>query len=282
MSTFQNSATLTFRGKSISSNTVTGEFTEPLTGSKTAPIDVYFPGDRISYVINLLNGGSSPLSDLTVTDDLGITQQEKATVPPLDYVDGSAACFIGGVPQAAPSVTVESGTLVFTGISVPADGNTTLVYTVTVNDYAPLGTGACITNTATVTGGGIVTPLALSATINFSDVPTLSIVKELSPEEVSGGEPLTYTFTLQNYGAVDVQSTDDAIVTDTFDPQICNPTVTFNGAPWTEGTNYTYADGTLTTLSGMITVPAATFSQNEDGTWEVTPGVSTLTVTGTI
>ena len=37
MPTFQNNATLTFNGRSIQSNTVTGEISDLLTGSKTSP-----------------------------------------------------------------------------------------------------------------------------------------------------------------------------------------------------------------------------------------------------
>lgn len=51
-----------------------------------------------------------------------------------------------------------------------------------------------------------------------------------------------------------------------------------------EGTNYTYnaATGVFTTLAGQITVPAATFTQNTDGTFTVTPGTATLVITGTV
>ena len=42
MAAFKNNATLTFNGHSVLSNTVTGEITDVLTGSKTAPVDVLF------------------------------------------------------------------------------------------------------------------------------------------------------------------------------------------------------------------------------------------------
>ena len=79
-------------------------------------------------------------------------------------------------------------------------------------------------------------------------------------------------------------ATDDVVVSDVFDP-ILNPiTVTFNGSVWAEGVNYTYDEstGVFTTLPGQITVPAATYTQNEDGTWIVNPGTVILTVTGTV
>lgn len=76
----------------------------------------------------------------------------------------------------------------------------------------------------------------------------------------------------------------NVVVTDTFAPILRNIAVTYNGTAWTEGTNYTYnaATGVFTTLAGQITVPAASFTQNTDGTFTVTPGTATLVITGTV
>ena len=61
--------------------------------------------------------------------------------------------------------------------------------------------------------------------------------------------------------------------------------VTFNDTVWTENVNYTYAEttGVFETVPGQITVPAAIYTQDPaTGEWIVEPGVSVLTVTGTI
>ncbi|MFR7892993.1 MAG: hypothetical protein ACLU38_01820 [Dysosmobacter sp.] len=57
------------------------------------------------------------------------------------------------------------------------------------------------------------------------------------------------------------------------DPALTGLTVTYNGDAWTEGDNYTYdaATGTFATIAGQITVPAATYTQETDGTYTVTP-----------
>ena len=282
MPTFQNNATLTFNGRSVLSNTVTGEITDVLTGSKTAPIDVYRQGDRITYVVSLVNAGSTALTNLTVTDDLGSYTFAAGTLTPLTYVDGSVALFVNGTPQAAPTVTVQDGSLVFSGINVPADGNATLVYIVTVNEYAPLEAGSDVVNTATVEESAKITPLTLSATITPDQTADLSIVKSLSPATVTGGEPITYTFEIENGGLTAVGATDEVTLTDEFNPVLSDPTVSYNGTTLTEGTQYTYTDGTLTILPGVITLPAATASQSATGEWVAEPGVGTLTVTGTI
>lgn len=46
--------------------------------------------------------------------------------------------------------------------------------------------------------------------------------------------------------------------------------------------SYDEATGAFATLPGQITVPAASYTQNADGTWTVEPGTATLTVSGTI
>ena len=45
---------------------------------------------------------------------------------------------------------------------------------------------------------------------------------------------------------------------------------------------YDAATGAFATVAGKLTVPEATFTQNADGSWTVTPGQSILTVTGTV
>jgi len=70
-----------------------------------------------------------------------------------------------------------------------------------------------------------------------------------------------------------------------FNPILDISSVTFNGAPWTAPANYTYdeSSGLFTTVPGQITVPAATYTRDDTtGAWVVNPGVSVLTVTGTV
>ena len=96
---------------------------------------------------------------------------------------------------------------------------------------------------------------------------------------------VTYTFVIQNNGNEAVVATDNASISDLFDPILSALSVTFDGTPWTEGVEYNYdsASGLFTTVPGQITVPAATFVQDTvTGEYTVTPGTATLVVTGTI
>ena len=144
--------------------------------------------------------------------------------------------------------------------------------------------GGTVTNTATVSGAGLSTPINDSAVISARQSPELTISKSLSPLTVSENGQLTYTFVIQNTGNTAAVATDNASVTDTFSPILSDLSVAFNGAVWTEGVNYTYdaATGLFTTVPGQITVPAATYTQNTDGVWVITPGTVVLTVTGTV
>lgn len=283
MAIFTNFATLSYNGGTTNSNTVTGELLETLTAAKTAVLADYTAKDDVTYVITLVNSGTTALNGLTVTDDLGGYTFGQTTVYPLAYSAGSARYYVNGVLQPAPAVTA-GPPLVITGINVPAGGNAMLIYEATVTEYAPLDAAAQIINTATITGGGIATPVVVTETIETEDRADLAISKAVCPAVVTENGQLTYTFVIQNFGNTAAVATDNVVLTDTFDPILDPISVAFNGTVWTAGTEYNYdaTTGLFTTVPGQITVPAATYTQNADGTYTVTPGTATLTVTGTV
>lgn len=283
MARFTNFATLSYSGGTLDSNTVTGEIVETLAMTKTAVVEDYSPGDTVTYVIAIVNSGTAAVNSLALTDNLGGYAFNTETLYPLAYTNGSVRYYVGGVLQAAPTVTA-GPPLTITGITVPAGGNATLVYETTVTAYAPLGQETGITNTATLSGGGLTTAVTAEETVNMVARAELGIRKAISPSTVSENGQLSYTFTIENRGNVAATVADQAILTDTFDPRLNNLTVTADGTAWTEGVNYRYsaANGVFSSLPGQITVPAAAYSQNSDGTWTATPGTTTIVVTGTV
>ena len=284
MAIFTNQATLTYNGNSVDSNIAYGEILDVLTATKTAIEGSYTPGDTLTYVVTLRNTGATALTGLTVTDDLGGYAYNGTTVYPLTYVDGSAALFADGVPQAAPAAA-GGPPLVFTGITVPAGGAAVLVYQAQVNSFADPTVDGTIVNTVTITGGGLSSPVTPTETVPAEVGPALSIYKSICPTQVSDNDRVTYTFVIRNNGNQPVVATDNAVITDTFDPILTALDVTFNGAPWTQGVQYNYNAGTglFTTVPGQITVPAATYTQDPvTGAYTVNPGTATLVVTGTI
>ena len=284
MATFTNQATLTYAGNVATSNVVTGELLQTVSATKYAVTESYTPDDVLTYVISIVNTGGSALTDLTVTDNLGAYTLGPNELVPLDYVEGSLSYYLDGVRQATPVIT-GTNPLTVTGVNIPAGGNAFLVYQARVNEFAPPVTGGMITNSAAVTGNYLPAPIIAEKTVTATGEPFLTVTKALSPSTVSEGDRLTYTFTIQNFGNTPVVATDDASVTDQFDPILSDLVVIFNGATWSEGVEYTYdvTTGSFATVAGNILVPAATYTQNPaTGAWSVIPGVSTLVVTGTV
>ena len=284
MAIFSNQATLSYNGTTTNSNIAYGEILDVLAATKTAIEGSYTPGELVTYVVTLRNTGNTALTNLTVTDNLGAYQFGDVTVYPLTYEAGSAAVFVNGIPQADPTVTA-GPPLVVSGLSVPAGGNLVLVYQARANAFADPAAGGTIVNTVTVTGDGINNPVTATETVTGSTEAELSITKSISPAQVVDNDRVTYTFVIRNSGNEAVVATDDAIITDTFDPILTDLVVTYNGEVWTEGVQYTYdeATGLFATLPGAITVPAAAFTQDPvTGEYTVTPGIATLIVTGTI
>lgn len=284
MATITNQATLSYNGITTLSNIAVGELVEVLTVTKTATDTTYTANGVKTYAISLVNSSAAALNALTVTDTLGSYLFNGAALYPMTYVTGSLLYYVNGTLQATPTVTA-AAPLTITGVTVPAGGSAMLIYSTTVNEYAPLGAEDSIVNTATVTGGGLAAPVTATETINAATAPLLSISKSICPATVAENGTLTYTLTLQNRGNTAADAGDELVVTDTFDPILGNLTVRFNGAVWTEGVHYTYdsATGVFATVSGALTVPAAAFTQDAaTGAYTTDPGTSELVISGTI
>ena len=127
MASFTNFATLIYNGGTSNSNTVTGELLETLTLTKTAASSRYTARDNVTYVLSLVNGGTAPLTELALTDNLGGYAFGTDTVYPLTYNEGTLRVYVNGVLQTTPTVTA-GPPLTVTGLTVPAGGNALLVY----------------------------------------------------------------------------------------------------------------------------------------------------------
>ncbi len=283
MAQFTNQAQLTYNDSVINSNIAVGEILEVLSATKTAVKDTYKQYESITYIVSIVNSGTTPYTGLTLSDNLGEYIYDTVAVVPLTYTEGTVRYYINGVLQAAPVVTVDSD-LIISGITVPANGNATIIYEVVANQYAPLEVGGTITNQVAIIGQGLTTVTAVEV-VTVEAEPELSITKSISPVPVTENGTVTYTFLIQNTGNTAALTADNAVITDTFNPILSNLTVSFDDTTWTEGVNYTYDEttGVFTTMSGEITVPAATFTRNPvTGAVITNPGISTLVVTGTL
>ena len=283
MATFTNRATLSYNNVVTTSNTTTGEIIQSLTITKTAVVDSYSPDGKITYVISLTNLSAISYSDITLTDDLGGYTLNGDTLYPLSYIEGSVLYYNNGVVQTDPAVTA-GPPLTVSGISVPAGGNTTVIYEAAVTEFAPLDLEGEITNTVSATSPQLSSAVSASQTVSADQGPSLTITKSLSPLTVTENTPITYTFTILNNGNSATEPEDQVVLSDLFDPILQNLSVTISSQPVTSPESYSYntETGLFTTAPGAITVPAASFARDpQTGAVTVTPGVTTVTVTGT-
>ena len=282
MATFTNQASMTYSGRTVLSNIVSGEIAEPLVITKTALNQAYSVDDPITFVVTITNSGQTPITDLTLTDDLGAYEFGTETLTPLDYTPGAIMMIINGVVQPTPTVTSQDP-LTVTGVTVPAGGNTVIVYETAPNSFAPREAGETITNTVSAASVEKAVSITAGETVTVETAAELNVIKTLSPTSVASDSQVTYTFVIENTG--NSGAPNDTVLSDTFEPALTGLVVSFNGTTWTEGIEYDYDEttGILTTTAGSITVPAATFTQDPDtGEIVADPGEATLTVTGTL
>ena len=283
MARFTNQAQLQYGNVIANSNIAVGEILEVLSATKTAVRNTYGQNDSITYIVSIVNSGTVALNGITLTDNLGEYEFNATALVPLTYISNTVKYYVNGILQPTPTVVTQSP-LAISGITIPAGGNVTVVYEAAVNEYAPIASGAELTNAAVITGGGI-TPITVSDTVEAETAPLLTITKSVSPVPVTENGTLTYTFLIQNMGNAPADAATGVVVTDSFDPLLSGLAVSFNGTAWTEAVNYTYDEttGAFTSNTGQITVPAATYEQDAaTGAWVVSPGVSTLVISGTV
>lgn len=284
MGVFTNQATLSYSSGITNSNIVTGEVVSVLTAAKSAVSPSYAPGGRVTYIVSIVNSGATDYTEIVLTDNLGEYNLGLNSFTPLDYIDGTVRYYKNGALQDAPDLAA-GPPLVISGITVPAGGNAIIVYEASPNSSAPLDQNGRITNRAVVTSAQLGTPINISDTICTERRAHLTISKSVCPVSVVENSELTYTFVIQNTGNTKAGADDNIVVSDIFDPVLKNLTVELNGSPLSLNTGYTYntVTGDFSTTAGVITVPPASYSQNTStGVFTVIPGVSVLTVTGTV
>lgn len=281
MATILNQANLTYTygttTATVASNLAETEWNSALSAEKRALEDSYRAGSTLTFMISLQNGSAVPIENLTITDDLGAFTPAGAAAPvvPLTFTGHATLYTDGTFSEELTPETVPEG-VKFTIPEIPANTDALLVYQAAVNAFAPLAEGSEITNTVSI---GDTEPLIASATVPVAQYADVTIEKEMTPNPITDGGTLSMTFTIENRGNVEAT---DLSLTDDLPLSLSDLAVTVNGAPSTDFTldasKFTLPSGTQGTLS----VPAATFTQDETGAICVNPGVLTIEVSGTV
>ncbi len=280
-----NQAWLTYRcgtqvGK-VASNIASTALQGPFVLGKIAHGDTYRYGQELFYMVTFDGSFSGLLSDVTLEDDLGtFSLPGGVSVTPLDFI-GPAWYYINGYSWDDLTPVARENGIVFTIPYIPEKSSVQILYRARVNDKAPLEPGSTITNNIVATVAGAEPEMA-SSTLTAEEYADVRIIKTMSPDPVTSGKTLTYTFAVYNYGNAEAT---DIMLSDVFDPAPVTATVTVNGIPVGCG-KFDFASGAFTLpkeTCAPYSIPAATFLQNpETGHVTVNPGTMIVTVSGLI
>ena len=83
MAQFTNQARLAYNNSVTNSNIAVGEILEVLSAAKTAVREEYGQNDTVTYIISIVNSGTTALSGISVSDNLGAYAVGAQQVTPL-------------------------------------------------------------------------------------------------------------------------------------------------------------------------------------------------------
>ncbi|MBN9645252.1 SdrD B-like domain-containing protein [Corynebacterium mendelii] len=290
-----NSVTVNASPVTVNASPVTGGV---VTGGDTTPITVGTPGlsiskkaldgetankagDTITWLIEVTNTGSTPVTGVTIADpEFGATPEDvRAAVDEGRITCGDSNAVITGA-----------------GITVPVGGSMTCRLTSTV-DQDMVDRQQKIINTAAVTGTSgtkTLTPPSASAEVPVSTRASLVLTKSVVDNDSSRifrpGDTVTYRFILRNTGDVTLTNPtiNDEMVAGSTSLDACNaPSTLAPGGVRTCDVAYVLTDrdvpadgGTLTnTAAAVATAPTAPEEGSDiPGSREINSGVDSATI----
>lgn len=278
------SATYSYSGRAsqdsaTSNTTTTNLITEfAISGYKDSLNSSFRAGQNLTYFIYISNDGTSPLYNVTVSDDLGGPGNI------LTYVTSSAKLNINGTVSDITPTTLTPLSFVIPGVFNTGD-KATITYIAQVNSTLPSSIES-ITNTANIqanegsTTGNIisVTP-SPNLTLPVEDFASITMNKTVSSNTININEPFSYFITLNNSGNLEATN---VIIKDVLPTNFVISSITsLSGGIQTTFPSSDYdldtSTNTLTlpniSSANSITVPAATTTGD---------GTTIVTINGTI
>lgn len=288
MPTIENFATVSYTAGGVAatkvSNLAETQLESSVSFTKNSVGSTYGDESVVTYILTITNTSANPITNISITDDLGTFAEGTLELTPLTYTP-PALLLIGGVDQSAQLTTDPSvaGSVTFSFPTLASGQTANIIYRATVNEFAPLAADSQIVNTAELTSSSECANSSATARISAALAADVSVFKQMCPNPVICGDTVTYTIRIYNYGNIPAENVQ---VIDAFDPAPTNITVSNDGT-LLPATAYTYINGLLTaptnTAAYPITVPAATYNRDETtGIVSVTPGVVEFVITGTI
>lgn len=248
-----------------------------LIADKTSYNTNFRPTENLTYTIRIENTGVEPLYGVTVQDNLG-----GDTTRLLSYIENSAKMLRNNVLTEITPTSVNPLTMEIPSEFLP--GEVVLFsYVAKVNGDIDRNISE-ITNVASVVGhensvsGDAVTVIpSPSVTIPRADYASVSIQKSVDKENISVGEKLTYTFTLENSGNI---AANNIVLTDNLPANFVIESITSktNGVDTVfETTDYSIGENNRlvlpTSVTKTISVPEST---------ELGNGLTIVTIVGTL
>lgn len=246
-----------------------------ITGFKSSLNTGFRPGQNVTYIVQVENTGTQPLYSVTISDDLGGSEQ------PLTFVVGSGSLNIDGtITQIIPTST---NPLEFTLVNpLPSGEKATITYIARVSSSLESDVTS-IVNTVQISGrkesvtGDLVTLSPNpSVTLEIDSYADVELRKDVSTNNIVEGETFSYVITLENSGNLDAT---DVVVTDTLPTGFSVSSITsVSGGVLTtyETSDYNVDSSNILTLpigSKTITVPASTNGVS---------GRTVITISGTL
>ena len=212
----------------------------------------YIPGDNITFIVTITNDGVNPLTNFSITDDLG---RGSETTSPLTYILNSARLVVNDTtsiinPTSTDPLTFTIPTTLNSGESL------NLVYVAEVNQTLSQDidtiTNSVSASATSTTGTNPVTETT-SQTISRVNDASLVIIKQSNQSVINSGDALDYTITVSNQGTLPAT---DVVITDTLPDGFTVNSVSISQ----NGTTYTYAPSeyTIDLATNTLTLPNAT------------------------